>query len=467
MPAADHEIPTGALVVERPKSPTASPFYAAKWRSDGRQFKRRLGPAWLVSDGAGGWKPRSGRVAAGHLDEKRAIVEMAAVIARHASEIENAEEIGREAERRALTFRALAHAWLDDREHVERIKPSTLRGYRSILAEPGVAHLRGAGQSPGHIMAALGDLPAHEVKARHVEALLRTIDKHGASPRTVNWYRSTLRAIFNYGAQPTSGFGLTDNPASATRPRREDGPARLTVYSVEEVEALARAAETGAWRKAAHDADSVDRRRSPALWARTAETLALHERDDRQLAELFRVAAYSGLRQGELRALRWRDIHWGDRVLFVERAVSDTVESSTKGRRVRVVPLADQALAALDRLAQRENFTAPDDYVFANVVGDRLDRSALRRRYVAARDAAELSPLRFHDLRHTAGTLLARVLDPATVRDILGHSDLRTTARYLHAVKASALADAATTAFAPAHPDEGRAPGASGRHTAA
>lgn len=78
--------------------------------------------------------------------------------------------------------------------------------------------------------------------------------------------------------------------------------------------------------------------------------------------------------------------------------------------------------------------------MFASVVGDRLDPSALRRRFVAARDAAGLPPLRFHDLRHTAGTLLTRVLDPVTVKDVLGHADLKTTERNLHAIRASRLA---------------------------
>jgi hypothetical protein len=41
------------------------------------------------------------------------------------------------------------------------------------------------------------------------------------------------------------------------------------------------------------------------------------------------------------------------------------------------------------------------------------------------------------------------VLDPVTVRDVLGHADLKTTERYLHAVRASRLSDAATRAFAP------------------
>jgi integrase len=63
--------------------------------------------------------------------------------------------------------------------------------------------------------------------------------------------------------------------------------------------------------------------------------------------------------------------------------------------------MPDQAAAALDRLSGRNVFTSPDDYVFANRLGRRLDASALRRRFERARGAAGLEPLRFHDLRHT------------------------------------------------------------------
>ena len=49
-----------------------------------------------------------------------------------------------------------------------------------------------------------------------------------------------------------------------------------------------------------------------------------------------------------------------------------------------------------------------------------------------------------HRLRHTTWSLLVRVIDPASVKDILGHADLKTTERYLHAQRASLLADAAT-----------------------
>jgi integrase len=75
-----------------------------------------------------------------------------------------------------------------------------------------------------------------------------------------------------------------------------------------------------------------------------------------------RVAAYRGLRQGELGALGWRDV--GDDVITVSRALSAGVESGTKGGRVRHVPLVPQAAEALERLRACEDFTAPEELVF-------------------------------------------------------------------------------------------------------
>ncbi len=133
----------------------------------------------------------------------------------------------------------------------------------------------------------------------------------------------------------------------------------------------------------------------------------------------------------------------------MRRAVSADVElRSTKSRRPREVPLPDQAAAALDRLSRRGDFTSPDDYVFVNRLGRRIDASALRRRYDRARDAAGLEPLRFHDLRHTYGSLLvAGGIDLASVKAAMGHSQISTTERYLHARPASELADKFTRAL--------------------
>jgi integrase len=173
-------------------------------------------------------------------------------------------------------------------------------------------------------------------------------------------------------------------------------------------------------------------------------------REDLQDADLVRVAAYAGLRRGELVALRWRDVDFDGRKIIVRRALSaDTELRSTKSRRARQVPLPDQAAAALDRLRQRVEFTGPDDYVFVNRFGRRIDPSALRRRFERARDAAGLEPLRFHDLRHTYGSLLvAGGIDLASVKAAMGHSRITTTERYLHARPAAELADRFTRALA-------------------
>jgi integrase len=165
---------------------------------------------------------------------------------------------------------------------------------------------------------------------------------------------------------------------------------------------------------------------------------------------MVRVSAYAGLRLGELLALRWRDVDFDGLALTISRAMSSGIESSTKSGKVRRVPLADQVAAALDRVSRREHFTAPDDLVFCNVIGRHLDGSALRRRYHRAQQAAGVDPLRWHDLRHTYGSLLAAGgVDLVTIQAVMGHSALATTGRYLHARPASTHAAAFTRAFLP------------------
>ncbi len=369
----------------------SGPVLEVYFRHGGRQVHRRIGPAWTKRSHA----PEGYFDAATAHDRARAIV---------------AEHIGSaRPQQTGPTFRDIAREYLRWLEDVRGAKPSTLRDHRSTLSEPDVKVRRGSAKTNGHIMRALGDRPAVEITARDVEALLATVEKTGAGPRTVNKYREIVLAVYTYACRPAT-FALPANPAQATDKRRLPQPGTLDTYTAAEVELIAGALE------------------------------------DLQDAELIRVAAYTGLRQGELRALRWRDV--GEDVLTVSRALSAGVESGTKGGKVRHVPLVPQAAAALERLRERGDFTAPDELVFCNWRGRALDESALTRRFKRARDAAGLRPLRFHDLRHTYGSLLAAAGVPvADIQAAMGHADIQTTARYLHARQASEQVDRFARAF--------------------
>ena len=334
-----------------------------------------------------------------------------------------------------VTFRQIAHSYLEWLTAVKAAKPATLRDHSYLLAEKDAGHRRASGVHRGTIMGALGDRPAAEVTTREVNALLRQVAATGASNRTVNKHRQLICAIYGYATQEAT-FELIANPATMSDRRPEPERARLDFYSPEEVEQLAATLEAGLHRDSASVAVGSDE-----LDARGAE--------DHQDAELVRLAAYTGLRRGELMALRWRDVDLARRKLIVSRAVSANIEaSSTKSRRAREVPLPDQAADVLKRLASRDEFTGSDDYVFTNRLGRRLDGSALRRRFERARNAAGLRPLRFHDLRHTYGSLLvAGGVDLASVKAAMGHSRITTTERYLHARSATELADRFTRAL--------------------
>jgi integrase len=164
------------------------------------------------------------------------------------------------------------------------------------------------------------------------------------------------------------------------------------------------------------------------------------------LSALLIVAAFTGLRQGELLALRWRHIDFADRIVHVQKNFVRGEEDTPKSHRVRSVPLSDQAFLTLDALSRRDHFTGPDDLVFGSEVGGHLLDDDVRDRFYEALNAAELGHLRylepptkdnpkgvmrddpivFHDLRHTFGTLAIRVAPVTDVQHWMGHADIQT-----------------------------------------
>jgi integrase len=280
--------------------------------------------------------------------------------------------------RTGATFAEAAAEYLRYVEHDRGRKPSTVQGYRSVIE--------------AHLLPAFGSMPVEAVTTEAIERWIATVDR---SARTRNKLIVMLHGILGRARKV---FGLRVNAAADVEkfPLNRNGD--IDVYSPEEVWALVRAAGS--------------------------------EQD----AAIYLTAAFTGLRRGELIALRWRDVDFAGSAIRVRASFAGGALTTPKSGKVRSVPMAPEVASALAKLADRERSTGDDDLVFIGMFGSYLDGSALRRRFDAAVNAAEIRPLRFHDLRHTFGTRMIAKADIRRVQEWMGHADVQTTMKYLHYV---------------------------------
>jgi integrase len=194
-------------------------------------------------------------------------------------------------------------------------------------------------------------------------------------------------------------------------------------------------------------------REMDTLSPQQARALVAAVADDR-LEALYVLAVTAGLRQGELLALRWADVDLERGTLRVTGTLTRTyerreavraegvarsqlaiTEPKTRSSR-RSVQLADVAVRALRRrrLAYLEeqiaaaNFWQPRDLVFCSETGGYVHAARLSEDFAAILRDAGLPHVRFHDLRHTAATLmLGEGVHPKIASEMLGHSTVAIT----------------------------------------
>lgn len=160
------------------------------------------------------------------------------------------------------------------------------------------------------------------------------------------------------------------------------------------------------------------------------------------LEALYVLAITAGLRQGELLGLKWQDVDLDAGRLEVRRTIARVngqgfLESEPKSARSRrgisLAPMATEALRdhrarqlqrRLLALAWEDN-----DFIFPNEVGRPIEaQNLVRRSFYPLLERAGLPRMRFHDLRHTAATLLlVQGVHPKIVQEILGHSTISLT----------------------------------------
>lgn len=286
------------------------------------------------------------------------------------------------------TLRQLAAQHLNHLEDTLDRKSTTLHDYRIILRR--------------HLYPAFGDTPVDRITADSISAYVAAKRRQGLAPNSIrnqlNLLHAILRRAVRRGLLAVNPVDQVDRPrVVANRDRR------LRFLQPAQINQL--------------------------LAGVPDDPLGQLERP------LYLTAAMTGLRQGELLALRWQDVDFrADRVRVADSYTRGRLGAPKSRSAIRSVPLAERVVSALAELRKCSPFSADDDLVFAHPqIGHYLDASRLRKRFQRALDRAELPRIRFHDLRHTFGTQMAAAGAPLrAIQEWMGHQDPSTTAIYAH-----------------------------------
>ncbi len=286
-----------------------------------------------------------------------------------------------------LTVKVYLQRWLIDTA-AHRVRDATLRSYESLVRV--------------HIVPALGRVRLRELTATDVNRMLAGMmtGDGGVSAATANRARACLRTALASAVKA----GLVPRNAAQLADARTERRARIVPYTPEQARHLIR------------------------------ET-----RDD-WMGPLLTLALATGMRQGELLALRWSDVDIGARLVRVERTLGwrrgkdgrrEVVFGDPKTEQSRRgVPLTGVAAAALER--QRvmvDTFGVSSELVFPSMRGTPQDGVNVTQRAKRLMAAAGLPEKRFHDLRHSAASfLLAEGAELFVVKEVLGHSQISLTA---------------------------------------
>jgi integrase len=283
-----------------------------------------------------------------------------------------------------------------------------------------------------HIVPVLGKIRLDKLTPQQVQALLekkrqpykvknktgKEVEKHGLSPQTIANIRTVLRSALG---QALKWAMAARNVATLIDPPRIPRP---------QFHAL--------------DTDG----------ARKLLEVARGERFEAIIV----LALTLGLRRGEILGLRWSDVDFEERVLRVNQALQhfggrlQVAEVKTERSR-RIVAMPESVTRALKtqraRQAQERLLAGlrwqDTDLVFTSVTGAPLEPITLHREYKLMLKAARLpTEMRFHDLRHTAASLLlAQGVHLRVIMELLGHSSISLTANTYSHVMPAAMRDVA------------------------
>jgi integrase len=342
-----------------------------------------------------------------------------------------------------------------------------------------ITHLRTTGRKRSTLQNYESELRVHFVPYFEDKAITRiTKDQvedfiehclEDLSVKTTRNLLNHLHSIFEFAARKE---WATTNPCKLVdKPQAPDEDAEIHFLDQDELDAvLAAAGDQGRHKpetmeRAARVRDLRDNDRHEwktiATIMRISPATAIYlyrcedeEASDGALADIERVlyliAAMTGLRQGELLALRWMDVDWiALKIRVRQNFVRGEYGTPKSKRSSRAVPMADLVAQELELLFQRSARQADSDLVFGHpLTGNPLDRSKVTKRFKRILKRAGVREVRFHDLRHTFGTRMAAANVPMrTLQEWMGHRDIKTTQIYADYAPAANEVELVNSAF--------------------
>jgi integrase len=340
------------------------------------------------------------------------------------------------------TFGDAVEAWLQYLEVEKRREYGTLRDARNVAKAEfvpwfgkdtplyAIRRTEVAVRRNGRPLVEIQEERQDRFTTEDVDAFRRHLLAAKASPRTAQKILVLLHGVFKLAKRRKL---IDSNPSEDAERVSVKDPGIFNVLDPNEFEAVYRAV-----------LGQLDER--PATEREPDEIDTLDDAGRELYGGLLSTGFYAGPRLGELRDLPWRNVDFEGSMIRLETGFSEGRRSSTKGKRARstpLVPILSQRLAAL---GTRGRFTGDDDYVFSTPLGGRVTDKRARKVFYAALARAGLGhrrektdlrgnpqqPIRVHDLRHSWCTWAVNVWDITKVQAYAGHTDVKTTQRYVH-----------------------------------
>lgn len=291
-----------------------------------------------------------------------------------------------------------------------------------------LTHQRDGVNSVRSIRASYAELMAlrlDEINPGRIERLRTSWLEAGRSPATANRNLVRLKGLLSRAVE----WGiLDDHPLTKVRRLKVDQSGRVRFLLVDEEQRL-RSALDARQETIRSERDNANKWRTERQKELMPDLRQVEFAD--HLKPLTLLSLNTGMRQGEVFNLDWCDIDLVNKVLTV---VGDT----SKSGQTRHIPLNKETMAVLTnwrKAGERQG------YVFPSQSGGRLDN--VKKSWAGVLALAKITAFRWHDLRHTFASKLVMAGVPLnTVRELLGHSDIKMTLRYAHLapdIKAAAV----------------------------